>query len=145
MSKAFRDAIELGKAAAKDKWRDKFAEYDGRQVSHVACRLCGSVIARWMPVGKQEISRVKNQTFIDTKIAFTYLPNYREVLMEMSDGNKHVANMCADCAGKLDEDAMQAAWSMDLSQWASEGATLSDSTCNRYPIRVLKVAAEIKE
>lgn len=146
MTKAYRDAINLGKASAGAKWRDSFARIDRRQgLTELHCRLCGGLIGKLMPVGNQTIRRVKNQTFIQDQVQFCYLPNYREVLMEMSDGSKHVANTCADCAASLDTAKLQALYSMDLSQWSSEGHKLSDSTCNRFPTSVLKVADYIRE
>src|SRR3990167_5511848 len=110
------------------------------------CRVCTAVIGKNLPVGQQKVRRVKNQTFIETQMQFTYLANYREVEIEREDGGKHVGNVCADCAPRIQTDSALLAQfcETDLAQWRAEGATIT-AAMDRRPVRVLRVADAIRE
>lgn len=148
MTEAFRRAIDAGRVTLGDKWANSYAKFD-RQfgLTSISCSLCRVEIARLMPVGNQVIRRVKNQTFIQEGVMMGRLANYREVLMEMDDGSKHVSNLCVDCATKIatDSSLREALYSADLSQWSSEGNRLSDEICTRKPVSVLQTADFIRE
>ncbi len=147
MTKAFQEAIETGRAILGDLWKGKFATYD-RQfgLTELMCPLCGVLIAKLLPVGSQNIRRVKGQTIIQEGVALARLASYREVLLDMNDGSRHVVNVCAECAGHMHDPMVSVArYAADLAQWSSEGSTLTDDTCNRSPVAVLKVADYIRE
>lgn len=145
MTKAFKDAIANGKTKAKA-WRDTFAQFDRRAgLTGLVCSLCGIPIAGVREVGEQKVTRNENRTIVQTQTAFVRFDSYREVAFKMSDKSNHVSNCCANCVDELvsSQDAREAFYAMDLSQWSSEGIKLSDDLCNRKPLEVIKVAPEI--
>lgn len=147
MTKAFQEAIDAGKAILKDKWQRKHVTFD-RQfgITELRCPSCGVAIAKLLPVGAQKITRIKSQTIIQEGMSLAYLANYREVLMQMNDGSRHVMNCCVECAALASDPATAVAmYAANLSQWSSEGAALSDAMCDRSPTEVLKVDDYIKE
>lgn len=147
MSKAFKEAIQAGRAILKGKWQDSNVKMD-RQfgITEIKCPGCGVVIARLMPIGPQKISRHKQQTIVQEGMLLGKIANYREVLFEMTDGSKHVTNVCVDCAKDAEDPATAVAlYAQNLSQFSAEGHVLSDRMCDRGPVRVLKVADSIKE
>lgn len=145
MTKAYKDAIANGRAKAKV-WHNTFAEFDRKQgLVGLSCSCCGTPIAGVKEVGEQRVTRTGRQTIIQTRAAFIRFAAYREIAFKMSDGSKHVSNCCAGCVDELraSQNAREAFYAMDLSQWSSEGITLSDATCARKPVEVVAVAPEI--
>jgi hypothetical protein len=145
MTQAYKDAIANGKAKAK-KWCDSYAKVErGVGITEIACACCGTPISALKEVGRQRERRAGNRTVVETGVMLTRLAGYVEVAFEMSDGSKHVTNACADCANGMENDAAlrEACYAMDLSQWSSEGITLSDRMCERKPVGVIKIAPEI--
>lgn len=148
MARTLQQAIAEGRAKARGQWRDSFAKFD-RQfgLTEVVCRGCGHVIAKTMPVGPQKVRRLGQQTIIQEAVQMAYLANYREVLIEMSDGGKHVGNACVDCVEELrsDPDALHTFYAMDLAQWQSRGERVHQTFIDRVPVRVIRSADYIDE
>jgi hypothetical protein len=93
-------------------------------MSEVACKGCGAQI-RGLVAAEQagEITKRGNKTVIRERVVLACLPNYREVLLQASDGSRHVTCMCDQCASKLSDPVLaEAVYCMDLEQWSKEGA-----------------------
>lgn len=116
----------------------------GGGLVELRCRRCQTVIAKKLPVGEQKVHRVKNQTFVETTLEFTYLANYREVEIQV-EGGKHVGNVCSTCAPALSDPAvLERFCETDLAQWRSEGHKIT-AKMDRRPVKVLRVADQIKD
>jgi hypothetical protein len=114
------------------------------------CRCCSTVIGKLVPSEQQTVRRVGSQTFIQERMVFSYLPNYREVEIEMDlDGRKakHVANICVDCVGELQyPHTLARFYETDLAQWRSEGhSDIPHLMRAAKPTRVLRSDTFIKD
>lgn len=141
MTKAFREAVDTGRAILKDKWQDANVSASRTQgITEVRCPGCGVVIKKLAEVGAQQITRVKNQTFISTQMQLISLANYREVALEMTDGTRHVTNACDRCVEEMTDPMVATGiYAANLSEFSDKGSRLSDAMCNRGPVRVLEV------
>lgn len=146
MTVAFKEAVDTGRAILKDAWRDSYTTASRAQgVTEVRCPGCGTVIRKMLPVGPQAITRVKNQTFVSEQMQLVCLANYREVLLEMTNG-RHVLCTCDRCALEVHDPMFATAlYAASLAEMSAEGARLSDAMCNRGPVGVLKIADTISE
>lgn len=94
-------------------------------VVEVLCKLCDAPIQSMQAADKYiRVERVNGQI---VKTVPTYLrpnPNYRQIILEMTDGEKkakHVTHCCASCLGKVQTQDLQKMYAADVAQWAKEG------------------------
>lgn len=123
--------------------RANFIEMKAREIVKVYCSICGMLIRGLVPDTDFGIQRThRGRTVVQERLRLACNAEYREVLMEMDDGSKHVTNACSECAGKLigDADLREAIYASDLATWAFEGGQLPDAYFTRQPVRVLKIA-----
>jgi hypothetical protein len=147
MSQAYDEVIETGKAILKGRWKDSYVKQaPDIGIEQLDCPGCGVTIMKLMPAGAERITRVKTQTFIQTFVALCKLANYREVSFKMTDGSRHVTNMCHECA-EASQDPMfaTAIYARNLAQFQSEGTPVSDALANRGPVERLHVANAITD
>lgn len=107
--------------------------YKHGQIWKVNCPCCGTTIRHMIPDDSMSVSEHANgKVVVRERLVLACLPNYREVLMQMDDGSKHVAPMCAQC---VDEDG------------ALEKACAADAEVigNRRPLKKIRDAALITE
>lgn len=139
--------------ARPEPFRASFATIDrARGMTELQCPMCAAVIGKMLPVGHQQVRRVRGQTFVETQLQFCYLANYREVEFDMLDADKveragkHVGAACVECAPKLQADpALQERYAeTQLKQWRAEGTTITERM-DRRPDRVLRVADFIRD
>lgn len=132
MTEAFKKAV-----GASDP-RESYVTFESGMLTEIRCRVCGVPIAKLIPHDAPTVRRQGAQTIITERMVLGYLPNYREVLLEMDDNSLHVTNCCADHVDTL-RDPVEAAkgYVKDLTQWSSEGVTLSDAVCVRKPVAFL--------
>lgn len=138
--KKHRNRLMEAKLAKPD-----YVKFKRRELVEVACKGCGTPIRTMAPdtdFGTER--RAGNRIVVQERLTMICLNNYRELLLEMNDGSKHVTNACADCAMKAltDDGLRDALYAADLQQWATEGP-VPDSYLQRDPVAVLRVAPMI--
>lgn len=123
---------------------DYVTTVDGN-ITEVRCKGCGNVIRKLVVDGSfGAVERVRGQTIVRERLALTCLPNYREALIQLEDGSKHVTCICDACVPRLDDPAQaQAMYQKDLDQFEKEGAVYTRKQRARQVTSVLKVAAQI--
>lgn len=134
--------------------RASFAKMErGRGITELLCRVCGTVIGKLLPVGAEEVRRLRDRTIVETQVQFCYLANYREVEIENRVGfgpdavpGRHVGCACVACAEKLAADLplLERFCETDLAQWRGEGHKITERM-DRRPVKVLRVADQIRD
>lgn len=98
-----------------------YVHMDEGMVTQVECRLCGRAVSSLQEVGPGRTTRLGDGTKQVTRhVALRRLPHRRGIRILFDDGSAHETEVCADCAGKLTHDQLEAIYCRDLCQFAAD-------------------------
>lgn len=102
-----------------------FITVENGLITEVRCKLCKAPIQSMVPHEKLVRTEKINGVVVKTVPAsLRPNPNYRQIVLEMTDGEKkakHVTHCCASCLKNMETQHLQKMYAMDLAQWQREG------------------------
>lgn len=94
-------------------------------IVEILCKLCRAPIQSMQAAEKYvRVERVNKQIVKTVPVYLRPNPNYRQIVLEVSDGErkaKHVTHCCASCLETLERQSLQKMYLEDLQQFAREG------------------------
>lgn len=114
-------ADELRRSGCLQAW--SHVEYAGnnQQIIQIRCKCCGSAIIGLRPIGDPATRPAGDgRTIIsEQRVSCGPLPSYRELIVDMDNGGRHVTHCCADCAqSPINGETLEAMYLADLEEMA---------------------------
>jgi hypothetical protein len=112
------------------------------QIWEVRCKKCGVPIRGMRPDDTwTEKSRIGSQTIVRERLVLACYANYREVLIEMDDGSRHVTCLCETCANNVTMDELGEITAIDDARLNKD--VPANQKKSRSPVAIAKIDSQV--
>jgi hypothetical protein len=120
---AIRERVQVVKADGEKLTNKLTYDKDGN-LDAIFCPLTGEMIAGMVPYGEPTVTRQNGEIHREQKVKFSYMSNYGQVRLDMSDGSGHVTHVSKSILGLLTPTAMEKLYLTDLVEAMQEHSKL---------------------